>query len=187
MGQAVDVRAGDRLGDGGKRLIAGAGQLEPVRQENNVDGAALVLADDGRAGGRQPRIGGNMGVDFDRRACWRRERHGLGRRPPHVGVVGQFRGATAGAFAQIPFRQRLEAPGDSSDEIRLVPGAGVFAKQLCVLLSQLAGRHLPQRGDFPVDVELHKKASWFEEWLLRGVGSLGNMPIAACLRFERRR
>ena len=46
-----------------------------------------------------------------------------------VGVAGQFGGASASAFGQVAFGQRLQTPGDPFDEPGAVTGRRGFAEE----------------------------------------------------------
>jgi len=62
----------------------------------------------------------------------------------------------AGAFGQVAFGQRLNAPSDALDEPGAVAGLGCFAEQFGEALPQLADAQSLQGGDLVDDVELHR-------------------------------
>src|SRR5262249_22739373 len=122
------MRAGNGLGNGGKRAINLAFELQAVAENFDMQDLALVGPVEDGARGRQTRIvlGGWLGS-----ARGGREGGvtGFGRREAEVGVVGQFFGASAGAFGEVAFSKRLQAPGNAFDEPALVAGAGSLAEE----------------------------------------------------------
>src|SRR5262249_25498944 len=81
-----------------------------------------------------------------------------------VGVAGQFGGASAGAFGQVTFGQRLQAPGDAFDKPGAVAGRRGLAEQFGEALPQLADSQAVERRDLVEDVQFHRVFSFRGVW-----------------------
>jgi hypothetical protein len=79
----------------------------------------------------------------------------LGRVEAEVGVLGQFGGASAGAFGQVALGQSLHAPGDAFDKPGAVAGVGGFAEEFGEALAELAHAQAFERRDLLDDVHFH--------------------------------
>ena len=117
---------------------------------------ALVLAGDRGADRRKAwvrRPGGSVRA--------RRGRNRVGRNPApwrrdaNVGDVGQFLRALERPFGKPALGVGLEPPGDTADQILLVPAAHGFAEDLGVPLLELADRHLLERRELLGEVWFH--------------------------------
>ena len=65
------------------------------------------------------------------------------RRHTHLSIIGQFLGPASSTFTQVAFGDCLEPPGNSANQVRLVPCPGRLAEQLGIPLAKLPDAHRP--------------------------------------------
>jgi len=126
---------------------------------HDANRAALVLADNRRAGRRQARVARFGGADGARRSgrgirlgrvnlrAWRHD--------AHLGVVGQLSRAAASPLGQVPLRVGLHPPGDLPDEVCPVPRPARLAAELLVSLHEFTRGHPLQGVDLTLDGRRH--------------------------------
>jgi hypothetical protein len=84
------------------------------------------------------------------------------RRPcSQVSVIGQFLSPAPGPLRKVTLRQGLDTPGDSLAKKLLVVGAGLFPKDLDVLVPEFSDGHPGGHLDLLIRCCFHPKPPWF--------------------------
>src|SRR6266567_5764164 len=136
-------------GNGAQGAIASSLVLEAFQQDFHRDGLATkVTAQEGTRRWNAPVVSGPQSAPSVARPHLRECLLHPGRRPDtQIGLVCDRVGALECPFRQSSFGERLQAPGHAAEQLILVFGARLFAKQLAVLVAQAAQRRLAQFFD----------------------------------------